>query len=129
MTVNGIFNDNIFLTLMISSEVSQPRFLASNLRLSDAWQLCTNQLLVLKAMIINFSSKMSVRKLVYGLDEAMDSSNPVQINPLWKSSTYTKVPRIGELSGAVLLFTGPTWVPEGTVSWGSTILFKVGPAY
>ena len=84
MTVNGIFNDNIFLTLMISSEVSQPRFLASNLRLSDAWQLCTNQLLVLKAMIINFSSKMSVRKLVYGLDEAMDSSNPVQINPLWK---------------------------------------------
>jgi len=38
-------------------------------------------------LLINFSSKMSVRKPVYGLDEAMDSSNPVQINPLWK---YTK---------------------------------------
>ena len=56
-------------------------------------------------------------------------------------STYTKVPRIGELSGAVQLFAGPTWVPRycsvgvhNTVQSGSAycskracILFKLGP--
>ena len=43
-------------------------------------------------------------------------------------STYTKVPRIGELSGAVQLFAGPTWVPR-YCSVGVHNTVQSGPAY
>ena len=42
------------------------------------------------------------------------------------SKTPPKVPRIGELSGAQLLFVAPRG-PRGYCSMGSTVLFKVGP--